>query len=215
MVRIPLVLSLYNRSFPSRADRYNQAGLIWEDQKGMSPNRTIPLFAVAIMLIAGAPSAIADDDRRDDNQHLQGSFVVAITLDLPGALPTSGLVTYSSEGTVIANEIVNFTGAPLAGATLTEDHGTWQRIGNGKFLVTFIKLASVGVVFVASVKSRAGVQSTGETFQGKFRVDVINPAGNLLFFVTGSITGKTHQSRAAVIGNYLISSISFSFALAA
>src|SRR5579859_3628482 len=98
------------------------------------------VLAVAgiVAIVANPPSA-----KTEDAQQLNGSYFVSVTLDTPlppgitSAGPYSGLVTYNSNGTVIANEILPI----LTTSTLSEDHGGWQRLANGKFAVTFVKMA--------------------------------------------------------------------------
>jgi hypothetical protein len=122
------------------------------------------------------------------SEQLQGSFTVTVSLDgVPGEF--KGFVTYSSDGTAVANEIVAFA-PPLDSATFTEDHGGWVSLGDGRFAVTFIKFACIRQSFVASVRSRAIVESDDKGFHGRFRLDILDPSGQVLFTGTGNIQGE-------------------------
>lgn len=152
---------------------------------------------ISLLTLLGVSSA--QDVAGGDGQHLNGSYTVTVFVDPPPGSPAgtpkigpfTGLVTYHRDGTVIANEILNFAGTPLATADLTEDHGGWERVRNRTFHVSFVKMASLGGTFVAFIKNRATVELApgGNEFRGRFRLDVIAPDGSIVLSGDGDISG--------------------------
>ncbi len=150
------------------------------------------LFAATAALtnaqvVASEPKAFASA------QQLSGSYLVSIGLDAVPDVAFPGLVSYAPTGSVIANEAINFAGTPLAGATITEDHGTWMALGHEKFLVTFVKLACINGVFSYTVTTRALVTSTGTSFQGTYNLDIRDVNNNAVIpgGLNGTITGNS------------------------
>jgi hypothetical protein len=125
------------------------------------------------------------------SNYMAGSYLVSISLDAVPGVAYPGLVSYDPQGYVVANEAVDFTGTPLAGSTITEDHGTWKWLGGVRFLVTFVKLASINGKCVYTVTTRAIVQTDGSSFQGRFNLDVrdVNNQSVIPGGLNGSITG--------------------------
>jgi len=56
--------------------------------------------------------------------------------------------------------------------------------------VTFIKFACIKQSFVASVRSRAILESDEKGFHGRFRLDILDPNGQTVFTGTGNIQGE-------------------------
>ncbi len=77
------------------------------------------------MLVTAAAAQVFPPDQKVFvvAQQLSGSYLVSITLDAEPGVAYPGLVSYAPSGSVVANEAINFAGTPLAGATITEDHG--------------------------------------------------------------------------------------------
>ena len=125
-------------------------------------------------------------------EQLSGSYLVSISLDAVPNVAYPGLVSYAPSGSVVANEAINFAGTPLAGATITEDHGTWLALGNNQFLVTFVKLACINGVFSYAVTTRALVTSVGGSFQGTYNLDIRDAHNNAVIpgGLNGTITGN-------------------------
>jgi hypothetical protein len=153
----------------------------------MIMKKALPVVLAAagiIAIIVNPPSA-----KPEDAQQLSGSYYVTVFLDAPlPPGPYTGLVTYSSDGTAIANEIL-----PLfTSATLSEDHGGWNRIGNGKFAVTFVKMVSSGGTFLYYIRNEATVELSSDTtqFSGRFQTDILNPDFSVLSSAKGTLTGK-------------------------
>jgi hypothetical protein len=145
-------------------------------------------LTATITLAIAATVLNAQTAQKSDPEQLQGSYTVTVSLDgVPGEF--KGFVTYTSDGTAVANEVVPFA-PPLDNATFTEDHGGWVSLGAGRFAVTFIKFACIKQTFVASVRSRAIVESDEKGFHGRFRLDILDPSGQVLFSGTGNIQGE-------------------------
>lgn len=149
------------------------------------------LFTTALTL-AGAEFVPPSQKPLATPEQLSGSYLVSISLDAVPNVAYPGLVSYSPSGSVVANEAINFAGTPLAGATITEDHGTWLALGNNQFLVTFVKLASINGVFSYAVTTRALVTSTGTSFQGTYNLDIRDAHNNAVIpgGLNGTITGN-------------------------
>ena len=135
---------------------------------------------------------------QESSRQLEGSYLVSITLDSAPDVAFPGLVTYDRGGSVIANEAIDFTGTPLAGASITEDHGTWAMVDQNEFLVTFVKLASINGKVAFSVTTRAKVQTSGESFTGIYNLEIRDIANNAVIpgGLNGTISGNQIQAEA-------------------
>jgi len=152
------------------------------------PFGKISSLAATITLAVATTLLSAQTAPKPDSEQLHGSYTVTVSLDgVPGEF--KGFVTYTSDGSAVANEIVPFA-PPLDGATFTEDHGGWVSLGAGRFAVTLIKFASIRQSFVASARSRAIVESDEKGFHGRFRLDILDLSGQTLFTGTGNIQGE-------------------------
>ena len=129
------------------------------------------------------PETNRHEDRRDNRPLPTGAWEVLIHTDLQGDF--KGLLTFSSDGTVLADE--------HGGAFETTGHGNWKRIGWRTFAYTFI--AYIGsenseLTAVLKVSGRLTLSRDLRSWNGPFKIDVFDPKGNKIFVDNGTFQGK-------------------------
>jgi hypothetical protein len=139
----------------------------------------LTIFTV-IALLAAAFTAQAVQ-ARDIHRELWGSWSVeAVTITQP---PFPALMTFTSDGSVIADEQLN----PVE----TPGHGNWIYKGNGKVAYTFVAfLGNPDGTLGGKIKVVGMLEFDGgkKGWSGPFKVEVIDPSGNALFSDTGTFT---------------------------
>jgi len=65
---------------------------------------------------------------------LEGSWLVTVTLDIPGVPPFEALASYTAGGVLIVSDSSAFPTYPMT----TAYHGTWARKGGRDFVFTFM-----------------------------------------------------------------------------
>jgi len=146
------------------------------------------LTLIFFLLLALTPMVCAQAGPFD--QSLKGAWNV--TIDFGGLIPTcSAPAVNMRDGGVVAN---------ACALNESPGYGQWVRTGNHEFAVTFVGLeydldgtmtgtpgASSG-----SYKVRASVRLSDNSneFNGPFTTDIFDLNGNVIFTVSGTITGK-------------------------
>lgn len=123
------------------------------------------------------------NDRRDNRLLPIGAWEVLGNTKLQGDF--KGLLTFSSDGTVLADE--------HGGAFETTGHGNWKRIGWRTFAYTFIAYigsANSQLTAVIKVSGTLTLSRDLKSWEGPFKIDVLNPKGDKLFTDNGTFKGK-------------------------
>lgn len=117
-------------------------------------------------------------------QKLEGSWLVAITLDGASAPFGIDVATYDAKGslTVISSD-----------RSFSDAVGSYQRVGEREFTSTHVHIIynEKGVFGgIAKVISTQRLNDAGDAFTGRYRVEVSDATGKVGAKITGSITGR-------------------------
>lgn len=129
------------------------------------------------------PETYLHEDRRDNRPLPTGAWQVLGNTKLQGDF--RGLLTFSSDGIVLADE--------HGGAFETTGHGNWKRIGWRSFAYTFIAYigsANSQLTAVIKVSGTLTLSRDLRSWDGPFKIDVLNPRGDRLFTDNGTFQGK-------------------------
>ena len=137
------------------------------------------LFLAAALV---ATSALAQTNPL--SQRLTGNWLVSVTVDGAHEPFTIETATYRDDGTytVISSDHSESNGV-----------GSWGRIGNREFLSTHAQILyneKGTFAGIAKVIAQIKLGESGDTFTGRFRVEISTATGEVVAKVTGSITGK-------------------------
>ena len=126
---------------------------------------------------------------RNSNQSLEGAWSVALTFNqdgLPLCAPSPAVAT--SDGNILAESCF---------ASESTGYGSWTRIGNREFAITFIgnSFGQDGLVaFKYKVRAQVRIGDQGEMFTGRFRTDIFDLTDTL----KATFTGRLHATRVEV-----------------
>ena len=150
----------------------------------MNRKRKLAMFVlglIGILLIAGFSLAPATQAGAD-NRSLYGSWNVVVTTEIQGST-FPALLTFTSDGGVIADE----TPSPFE----TSGHGNWVSIGRGQVAYTFVALignAEGALSVKLKVVGRLNLNSDKESWSGPFKIDVLDPNGQVTFTDHGTFS---------------------------
>jgi hypothetical protein len=168
--------------------------------KEVSSMRLISFVAFAALLTAGsqirAQSSLQEKITTADkavpvvNQALSGTWVSELRVALPTGLqpPSPGLVTFSSDGTMLASS---------SNGTWSTLHGLWIRVGDRKFLATtyyFTFNESRVVTSIAKARINYQLSSDGKTVTGTMEVVLFKPDGEVIGTFPGTTVSLTRLS---------------------
>jgi hypothetical protein len=168
------------------------------------PASVIALLSLSACLIAlgGIGSqARGDENGRNDNSALQGSWEVTITTtpNPPFKVPFRILRTVGADGVVDAYSFPSFT--PTAGALINSaGHGSWKKLGERLFSVTveyfqlnpslpLDKLDTIG-----KVRENIRLSPDGNSYSSVFETEIFLPDGTRII----QNSGKTEARRIRV-----------------
>lgn len=144
-------------------------------------------LTIAALAITGASQSMSS------NLKAQGKITKALpgSWEVVGETPSQGqfkaLITFTSDGSIIANEPSAFE---------TAGHGSWNTVEPSQVAYTFLTLiGSATGEFSGSIKVVGTLQidATQVKWSGPFRVDVFDPNGNAVFTDSGTLTGTRIQ----------------------
>jgi hypothetical protein len=75
-------------------------------------------------------------------------------------------------------------------------YGAWERVKGHRYAFTFKQFTSnadQSLQYVFKVNAKLELSSLGNEFKGTFKIDVLDPYGNLIFSDTGTLEGKRIQ----------------------
>ena len=104
--------------------------------------------------------------------------------------PFIALETFHSDGTFIETSLTDYL--PPQGPP---GQGVWEKTGSREFALTIYGV-TVGNVSnpqfegTYKVRSRLTLTNTGEEFSGPFKIDIFDPAGNLVTTLDGTAQGR-------------------------
>ncbi len=134
-------------------------------------------WAVGAVLLAAF--AIAQNVQAGDNdrqvKQLLGSWEAVTTVEIQNATFPS-LLTFTSDGSVITDE----PPSPFE----TSGHGNWVSTGPGQVAFTFVSLvgsAEGPLSMKYKVVSRLNLNSDKESLSGPFKIDILDPNGQVIF----------------------------------
>ncbi len=131
---------------------------------------------------------------------LVGSWQLLLVPNTPPipAIPIQGLATFTSDGTVIetdASQVVPGLSASGAGTTYaTPGHGIWQpgpAITN--LFVQFISVVAnsdTSLYGKNTTTMTVALDSTGAKMRGAYTSQLVDPSGNVLKTISGTVTGQ-------------------------
>src|SRR5262245_49791841 len=135
------------------------------------------------MMVALAFSSVATARPQNNNgQTPEGAWYVKINFQ--GDSSCAGPTVLTRDGNVIAEPCSAFVGV---------GYGSWARVPNGQFAVTFIGnvYAATGeIAGTYKVRSLGSLDRSGNEFHSQFRADDFDAAGQLVGTVTGTTTAK-------------------------
>jgi len=146
-------------------------------------------FLIAALIAAAGLRGQSDSSvTQNNNQVLQGSFLVTVHVDQTGRTFKT-LDTYSPGGGVVVT-FFDATGAQI------NSHGAWSRTPDGEFLVTHeavspdVVLPTGPVSFVsAKIRDKQTLDESGNNLTGVFQVQFFDPTGNIVRVASGTING--------------------------
>jgi hypothetical protein len=150
----------------------------------MNPKRIslIAAVAAALLIAAFANAQPAQVDASRQAKALVGSWNVVVTTEAQGTT-FPALLTFGGDGTMIADE----PPSPFE----TSGHGNWVRTGRHEAAYTFVALVgsaegplSATYKVVGTLQRDAG----SDTWSGPFKIDVLDPAGQLVFSDRGTFS---------------------------
>jgi hypothetical protein len=138
---------------------------------------------VALLCLLTALAGISYAQSGPARQTLKGAWNV--TIDFQGVIPTcSAPSLMTRDGGVIAN---------ACAANESPGYGQWVRTGNNEFAVTFVGLEygpGGGANGSYKVRAKVSIGNDSQEFIGPFQTDMFDLDGNLIFTVTGTVTGR-------------------------
>jgi len=143
---------------------------------------------IFFLLVALAPMVYAQAGPSD--QSLKGAWNV--TIDFGGLIPTcSAPAINTRDGGVVAN---------ACALNESPGYGQWVRTGSHQFAVTFVGLeydldgAMTGTPGANNgtykVRARVHLSDSSNEFNGPFTTEIFDLNGNVIFTVSGTVTGK-------------------------
>ena len=147
----------------------------------------------ALALTIAALAMTAASQSMTNNFKAQAKITKALpgSWEVAGETPAQGqfraLITFTSDGSLIANEPSAFE---------TAGHGSWTTTEANQVAYTFVAfIGSATGEFSGSIKvvGTLQVDATQAKWSGPFRVDVSDPNGNLVFTDSGTLSGSRIQ----------------------
>jgi hypothetical protein len=143
---------------------------------------------IFFLLVALVPTVYAQAGHSD--QSLKGAWNTTIVFD--GPIPTcSAPAINTRDGGVISN---------ACALNESPGYGQWVRTGNHEFAITFVGLeydldgTMTGTLGASSgtykVRARVHLSDNSNEFNGPFTTDIFDLNGNVIFTVSGTVTGK-------------------------
>ncbi len=148
----------------------------------------LPCFSLLVLLTLQVTQGHAQAGPSE--QSLKGAWNV--TIDFDGDIPTCSAPSLNTrDGGVIAT---------ACALNESPGYGQWVRTGNHEFAITFVGLeydldgtitgtpgASSGTY---KVRASVHLSDNSSEFNGPFQTDIFDLAGNVVFTVTGTVTGQ-------------------------
>jgi len=122
-----------------------------------------------------------------------GSWIGVVTNTQGGPPPFRVLMNFTADG--------GFTGSGDGDNSVgSPQYGVWERIGNRnsrRFAATFLQLfydANANPTGSAKIRQTVILNSSGNAWEGPFKVDIFAPDGTLVFSGAGTATATRIQS---------------------
>ncbi len=153
----------------------------------------VPVIALLAALAISGVALHAGQASSDEHSRggLVGSWEVNVTG--PGAPASRDLVTFTSDGNVIASETVPVTTTPQGTERDTTGHGSWVRTESGKYVFVFVALHVDSQGRLAGsfeVRGYPKVDRSSESVSGTYTVTFYDPSGKVLGKEKGTFWGR-------------------------
>jgi len=146
------------------------------------------LIALTTTMVGTASQDRAAEPSERRTLALTGSWLETFTP--AGGSPFKAVETYGADGGWISSaQGAVVTGPPLP-ASFTPAQGQWTYQGGRTFSTTAVSIGSDltdgHLLFLLKVRQTVTLNRGGNAYRSVFRVEVFDPAGNLLFIVEGT-----------------------------
>jgi hypothetical protein len=101
--------------------------------------------------------------------------------------PFVGLISFNADGNAIETNALT-----LASSLESPGHGQWIHVKHRRYALTFVNLEvnpDGSFAGTGTVRSQIQLEPGGDEWSGTFEVDILDPAGNVLFTDSGTVSG--------------------------
>jgi hypothetical protein len=159
----------------------------------MTSKRMSRRFLQAV--VAAALLAIGLPARAESGPGLTGSWlgrIVPTSVPIP---PTTDLITFMRDGTVIESQRPYLADTPWGPLLRTSAHGEWERIGNRDFAVTVMLIYQGApdhpttpgeVLAIEKARMKLTLDQHGNHFSGTLLDEIRDVSGNVIFLGVGT-----------------------------
>jgi len=150
------------------------------------------LFTVAIFISTALPPVAQAAEQNAPPKAIVGSWIETITVAGPGAPPPFKSVgVYNADGNLVFSDQGGVTLVPPHAFSATV--GSWTYVRERTFAWTAIALMSdlsgnhVGTL---KVRGESKVDQSGNSYTSRFRAEIFDPNGQLIFAADGTNEGR-------------------------
>jgi hypothetical protein len=146
----------------------------------MNTKRYSIVFLALALITALAYAAFSSSLARAEAHGLPGSWIVTVQPD-----PTTGVPSFINYTTITTDgTMINSSNSGGVGP------GVWEKINNDEYQTTFNELFMEGdQQRIGRVRGTVRVSQDKESFSGQFTTEVFDQDSNLLFSISGTVTG--------------------------
>jgi hypothetical protein len=155
-------------------------------------------IALVVFFVSGLAVLIVSQPGFAQTQQASNSLVGAWRFSLaPSAgTPTEGLISFTSDGTVVENDLSEIAAQPTGTGSIspaTAGQGIWQPSPVfGKFFVRFVSLAARPNATLRATRvitMTIGLNSSGNQFLGGYTVETRDASGRTVASGLGTVSG--------------------------
>lgn len=149
--------------------------------------RFVPVGLALAILATPFTTYPARADSDEDANSLTGSWLLKVHFTTPVSGDRLALGTYTKEGTIIASLQGDGAGG---GPAETPAYGAWKKTGARDFAIRFQTLfaeADGTLLDVLTVTWQVTLDAKGTQYSGTFQGQGVDPNGNILFQVAGTV----------------------------